>query len=149
MYYTGAHPLYGGVSSPDAVQPIYVGKADNDLGKRLDPHVRSLDEVPSLDRRDFLCRFLALKDGWPLLLEHKLIQKFRPLWNQPGFEGFGNNASRRIGGRAAPWDVHHPGRKSADDLERPSKSVAELEAARVVRDALGHGTVQDLFGGAE
>jgi hypothetical protein len=142
LYYAGDHALYRTIRSPDATVPIYVGSTQH-MARRLATHCRTIDDAWNLDRGDFLCRVLMLPPTWELPVEAKLIERFNPWWNRPDFQGFGNNNSRRVGGKASSWDVAHPGRAGALRLERTPEAVA---AMAVERDAPGSNPVFDLFG---
>jgi hypothetical protein len=141
IYYTGAHPLYAGISGTET--PIYVGKADpqNDdasnpreqgakLTARLLEHAGTIataagyaDRLPSglhaIQLDDFRCRRLVCATNAQLVAEKHLIRTFWPLWNQEtkacwGMSKHGDAATTRANKRS-PWDVVHPGRQWALD----------------------------------
>lgn len=146
IYYCGDFPSYKPLSKlnkDQATYPIYVGKAIPDGGrkggvddasmqskalcKRLREHKSSIEEVESLDIKDFLFRSLVVDDIWIPLGETLLIQKYKPLWNQV-VEGFGNHApgKGRGEGKKPIWDELHPGRKWAGSLPPPKFSQQQI-----------------------
>lgn len=144
LYYTGDLALYKDIRSPDASTPIYAG-CSCDLSGRLGVHCKTLDSVWNLNREDFLCRVLLLPPAWEKPIEEKVIERFQPWWNDPKFQGFGNNHKRPLKGKACAWDIFHPGRKFALDLERPSEAQAALMAERA-RRRISEDLVFDMFG---
>lgn len=135
LYYVGSFAPYAPVRKANAggkfAQPIYIGKAipkggrkgglgaDVPKGKaladRLGKHLRSIDEVKNLEVANFLVRYLMVDDIWIPLGENMLIEQFKPVWNR-AIDGFGNKdpGRRRATQYRSPWDVLHPGRKTAE-----------------------------------
>jgi hypothetical protein len=144
LYYTGEHHLYTEIHSPDAGTPLYAGSTQQ-LRQRLSIHMRTLNQAWDLDRADFLCRFLILPPAWEKPIEQAAINRFKPWWNQLEFQGFGNNSSRRVGGRASAWDTFHPGRGGALRLKRPPDATAALQAT-IAKEAQKLTSVTELFG---
>lgn len=153
IYFTGIHrpvDAYEAVArlNRDARyrQPIYVGRAvprgarkagvglDINPGRalfnRLREHAESIEQVDSLDSRDFACRYLVVDDIWIPLGESLLIRETRPVWNLV-VDGFGNHdpGGRRAAQQRSPWDVIHPGRPWVAKLGANPKSAAEIESA--------------------
>lgn len=142
LFYAGRDPDYRPACSPEATEPIYVGKAvpagarkggigtggANALWKRIYEHVQSIEAASNLDLRDFLCRYLVVTPLWITMAERFLIEHYRPAWNLC-IEGFGNHdpGKGRYEGEITWWDALHPGRKWAVRL-RPTHTE---EAARV------------------
>jgi hypothetical protein len=141
LYYEGDFPLYREITTQnrDGLYrwPIYVGKAvpagarkggyglNADLGqslfKRLKEHSASITAVKNLNLSDFRYRSLVVDDIWIPLAESLLVEAYSPLWNQ-AIDGFGNHDPGRGGRRQqrSPWDVLHPGRPWADELQASS-----------------------------
>lgn len=148
LYYIGSLPLYAGLRSSDATQPIYAGKASppgartgatvardmrtQDLYGRLQEHAASTraaeiranaNGVPGIRLNDFVCRYLVTIPLWVTQAERLLIESYKPLWNSRILPGFGlhNPGKRRYTGTRSWWDTLHPGRSWADklsDMER-------------------------------
>lgn len=139
IYYTGEFEPYRPLSLRNRADdgrdvPVYVGKAvppgarkggfgldaapGTVLFKRLEQHAESIDLAENLSLKDFYCRFLAVDDIWIPLGENLLIEMFSPLWNKL-LSGFGNHdpGSGRRQQRISDWDVLHPGRGWAKDLQ--------------------------------
>jgi hypothetical protein len=127
------------------LSPIYVGKAipsggrkggldfeaapGHSLFNRLSEHAESIIQTSDLDIADFQCRFLVVDDIWIPLGESLLIDRFRPLWNVL-VDGFGNHApgAGRYQQKKSPWDALHPGRRWAEKLQPPTKTVEIIES---------------------
>ncbi len=134
LYYTGSLPFYSPLASPDLHQPIYVGKAvptgarkgsrridpesSTELYQRLRDHTKSIEQAENLDLSEFRVRHLVVVPVWITLAERFLLDHFRPVWNAV-VDGFGNHAPGR--GRRAMrrprWDIMHPGRPWAAELQ--------------------------------
>ncbi|MFA7329810.1 MAG: Eco29kI family restriction endonuclease [Candidatus Delongbacteria bacterium] len=147
IYYAGPFEPYAPISwdgkEPIDLQPIYVGKAVPDGGrkgavqdegksstalfKRLNEHAKSIDQVENLDLKDFHCRYLVVDDIWIPLGERLLINRFAPIWNTL-VDGFGNHdpGSGRHKGMRARWDVLHPGRSWALKCKARSESTEQI-----------------------
>jgi hypothetical protein len=149
IYYSGAAPRYRKLieknAASESLAPIYVGKAipfggrkggmDFDsapgysLFSRLSEHADSINETADLEIGDFRCRYLVVDDIWIPLGESLLIDRFRPLWNVL-IDGFGNHApgAGRYQQKKSPWDALHPGRRWAEKLQPPAKTVEIIES---------------------
>ncbi len=143
LYYTGTLPFYSHIASPDLHEPIYVGKAvptgarkgsrstnsgaSTELHQRLNDHAKSVKQAENLDLIEFQTRYLVVMPVWVSLAERFLVDYFRPIWNTM-IDGFGNHPSGRgrRGMRRPRWDVVHPGRPWA----------TELQAAETVEDII-------------
>ncbi|QRN94564.1 Eco29kI family restriction endonuclease [Archangium violaceum] len=151
LYYKGGFDIYSPISLKDASWPIYVGKAvpkgarkgertksatgmSNSLFKRLGEHRESIDAAANLKVKDFLCRYLAVKELWITMAERLLIERYRPVWNV-ALEGFGlhNPGKGRHEGKLSWWDTLHPGRPWAKHL---NKTRTPQEAEALVQDFL-------------
>jgi len=146
LFYTGGLAFYSSLRSPDAVLPIYVGKAvppgarkglsggtrSFSLFGRLTEHMHSIGSAVNLEVADFLCRYLVVTPLWITMAERFLIEHYRPLWNV-WIDGFGNHppGKGRPAGEISWWDALHPGREWAT-LLRQTRSQAE--ASRRVED---------------
>ncbi len=155
IYYQGSFKPYTSIAVPNLANngsdvPIYVGKAvpagarkggfglgaapGTALYNRLAEHAESVARAENLDAGSFFCRYLAVDDIWIPLGESLLIEMFKPLWNQ-AIDGFGNHdpGSGRHQGKKSAWDVVHPGRPWANNLQT-GKSVESIlaEVARLL-----------------
>lgn len=146
LFYVGNQPDYADVRSPDATQPVYVGKAvpagarkgirekgvptGPQLYNRLNQHTKSIQVGEDLSTDDFLCRYLVVEPLWIVMAEQFLITEFRPLWNTH-LDGFGNHApgKGRNEGEITWWDARHPGRPWAAKLRQTR--TKEQAASRV------------------
>jgi hypothetical protein len=145
IYYKGDFRLYAKLSETnknDFIQPIYVGKAIPEGGrkggleidippgeylyKRLNEHRKSIEAAENLNIEDFFCRFLVVYDIWIPLAESLLIKKAKSLWNVV-VDGFGNHdpGSGRYNQQISSWDTIHPGRSWAKKLQQ-GKPEAEI-----------------------
>lgn len=151
IYYTGDFEAYLPIAAANRNglfrQPIYVGKAvpagarkggqgldtphGNALSKRLSEHAESIGQTKNLRLADFRCRWLVVDEVFIPLGESLLISHYRPLWNLV-VEGFGNHApgGGRGKGKKPTWDVIHPGRDWAAELDA---AVNESEVVAMVR----------------
>lgn len=138
IYYTGDFPAYQAIAKINRdgpfAQPIYVGKAvpagsrkggqgletphGTALYKRLSEHGESIAAARNLKLSDFRCRWLVVDEVFIPLGESMLISNFKPLWNLV-VDGFGNHApgGGRARGKKPLWDIIHPGRGWATQLE--------------------------------
>jgi len=153
LFYTGNLSIYRAIRSPDATWPIYVGKAvppgarkgaasqnarargpSKSLYKRLREHKKSIEAADDLDSRDFLCRYLVVTPLWITMAERLLIERFQPAWNVC-IEGFGlhHTGKGRYEGQRSWWDVLHPGRAWAEQLQ---ETRTRAEAWRRITDFL-------------
>ena len=144
FYYTGPFHLYQDIRTPEAEKAIYAGCTHN-MGERLGKHCKTIDSVQNLDRADFLCRVLLLPKDWEKTIEARLIDRLKPLWNQPGFKGFGNNEKHPLGGKASHWDTIHPGRKMALGLERLGEVGLVVHAEVHLHKHQQQDCITDLF----
>lgn len=142
LFYAGDFPPYAPVQSPDARNPIYVGKAvpkgarkgggaataiGNPLHARLGNHATSIDSAKNLRLEDFTCRYLVVTPLWITMAERFLIEHYKPIWNVI-LDGFGNHdpGSGRHKGVITWWDALHPGRPWAAKLQQ-SRSAKDAE----------------------
>lgn len=145
LYYEGRLPFHSGVSGGDARQPIYVGKAvptgarkggasgkpssGKELHNRLCEHAKSVEQAKNLDLGEFHIRYLVVEPVWIALAERFLIDRFQPLWNTT-VDGFGNHppGRGRSNMRRPRWDIVHPGRAWAAELEaaEPDTEITRL-----------------------
>lgn len=144
IYYQGQFPAYKHISSPACDVPIYVGKAipaggrkgvdavreSSVLASRLNQHAKSVIAASNLEIDDFRCRYLVVLPVWVGLAEQFLISHFRPVWNVY-IAGFGNHdvGKGRHAGKRPDWDIVHPGRAWAPNLE--AQETAEEILARL------------------
>lgn len=138
LYYRGDFEPYAGLKGKE--QPIYVGKADpvdrhaNDavsqgkaLFNRLNEHAKSIRSAETtLNVSDFDCRFLVVQSGFQASAESKLINFFKPIWNNEcgicyGIGKHGDSSKTRANKRS-PWDTLHPGRRWAESLREDQKT---------------------------
>jgi hypothetical protein len=143
LYYSGAFPIYAGLSGSET--PIYVGKAGpatqgaqtardqgERLAARLNDHRKNIAKATTtLDLNDFQARFLVVQSGWETAAEDYLIHLFRPIWNSEinilyGLGKHGDSAAIRANKRS-PWDTLHPGRSWAADTIEDARSIARIE----------------------
>ena len=151
LYYTGPFgayaPLAEATRAGSQEWPIYIGKADAPGGRtggqiiddptcsalrdRLRDHARSIrtvdDEVFKL--ADFSCRFLATHEMFTETAESLMISRLMPIWNVVT-TGFGNRdpGKNRHQGKLSKWDVLHPGRSWARNLQARKDSVDDVLA---------------------
>ena len=147
LYYLGGFELYQKVSKANAKSvdtQIYVGKAvppgwrtartsissGPTLGNRINEHARNIAQSPSLDVKDFKCRFMILSGNEGDLIvpiEAELIRTFKPLWNWR-IDGFGNHdpGAGRYNQAKSEWDVLHPGRSWAGRLTGKSPRLEDI-----------------------
>ena len=140
LFYSGDFEPYAPFRSPDAKQPIYVGKAvppgarkgkgEQDLDSpalynRLREHCDSIGHAQNLDLAHFQCRFLTVVPLWITMAERFLIEHYQPLWNVC-IEGFGlhDPGKGRKDSQKSWWDTLHAGRPWANNL-RETKTMEE------------------------
>jgi hypothetical protein len=131
--------------------PVYVGRTPV-LRRRLKAHVKTLSATRDLCPSEF--EVLALytdRLGTALSIEDRLIDLFRPLWNQPFASGVGSmpqGDSRKLQKRSAFAVLH--GRRGAC-LGAPLRSRKEVIAlseehlASSVKYVCGHRLAVPLF----
>lgn len=147
----GDNPMYADIRGLDKY--LYGGSSLHDFGGRTRKHWRSLVDVhdfnpQDLNPDDFWVRGLAMPREHVRAVEDLLVRTYMIRWNQPEFNGFGNNNSTRVGSRASNWDIIHPGRPFALGLKRPSEAQAKLQrqmAIKMARDRRDN-PIFDLFG---
>lgn len=147
IYYAGDMACYAPLVRRKHETPIYVGKAipagarkgraeqepsgGTPLFTRLSQHARSIEQAENLALDEFRCRYLVVVPVWVGLAERFLISHFQPVWNTV-LDGFGNHdpgKGRRAGARPR-WDIVHPGRAWAAELEareRQQEITAEVQ----------------------
>ncbi len=155
IYYNGDFPPYKKISvkhnNGKELIPIYVGKAvppgarkggfglgenpGDVLYKRLKEHAQSIEQANNIKLNDFLCRYLVVDDIWIPLGESLLIEKYKPLWNKV-IDGFGNHdpGSGRHGQQKSIWDVLHPGRQWAENLQPLGKNKDDI--IKIIKDSI-------------
>ena len=156
LYYTGALAEYGPIATPVGEIPIYVGKAvptgarkgtgvrgvspGRTLCNRLRQHSASIEQAENLKGADFLCRYLVVEPVWIRLAERVLIQESRPVWNTI-LEGFGNHppGRGRRSMRRPRWDIVHPGRAWAMELEAAEEPATIWTEVRAHLERSGGG----------
>ena len=149
LYYNGPFALYQSIRSPDSRIPIYIGKADGDVGTRLKSHFKSINNAYNLDLDHFTVRVLPLTAAWAVWTEALFHEHYDPLWIRGAFTGFGNNnpGSKRSDGKASNWDVIHPGREWALTMSRSSNARVQLKAEQERWELENANLVVELFGG--
>ena len=136
LFYNGDYELYGSLCSPDASEPIYVGKADPPkpkrgqlpddskpkLYRRIHEHTRSLERAENLKLGHFRCRYLVVVPLWIKMAEQFLVDHYAPCWNVciSGFGIHDPGGGRRQGLRSF-WDTLHPGRPWGPELQPRSE----------------------------
>lgn len=135
IHYHGSGKLYDSVEyEQESLRegPIYIGKAvgardaplnigsdfySTALYRRLQGHVRSIEEASNLNLDDFSCQYVVMADVWAMLAEPYLLAALNPLWNT-SITGFGvhDPGAGRYGARISAWDTLHPGRRWAEKL---------------------------------
>lgn len=146
IYYVGKLSVYALIAGNDALGPcewpIYTGRAvpsgarkglstsshTSALFNRLQQHSRSIDEASNLSVSDFYCRYLVVEPIWIPLGESLLLSRYAPVWNAI-VDGFGNHdpGKGRHKGMRPRWDVLHPGRSWANQLQDRTESADEIE----------------------
>jgi hypothetical protein len=132
LFYDGDLPVYQSLCSPEALHPIYVGKAvpsgarkglpsqtkGSPLYNRLKQHTRSI-EATNLEIEHFICRYLIVTPLWITMAERFLLEHYKPAWNVI-LDGFGNHdpGKGRYEGEITWWDALHPGRSWAAKLQQ-------------------------------
>ncbi|KAJ7381918.1 hypothetical protein OS493_038293 [Desmophyllum pertusum] len=107
IYYVGKTKLYEGSQvSPSSHHPVYVGQSQTDIANRLSDHRTKIEKADksqvkhefSLDKAEFVVRFMIVNKHSARAIEGMLIEHFRPVWNKEtkkvGFS-FGNANSKR------------------------------------------------------
>lgn len=147
LYYIGRSVYYKPLYSQNRIsftQPIYVGKAvprgwrqarsqnaSNELYARLSEHYSSIVSVKNIDIKDFYCRFMILEYAATDMIgtvEAALIRQYHPIWNSC-IDGFGNHdpGSGRYDQAKSDWDIIHPGRKWAEQLNGDHPTKKDIE----------------------
>lgn len=123
LHYDGGFPAYSNLGDC----PLYVGKADTNLHRRLVEHSTSIEAADNLEIGDFSCRWLLLEQVWINLTEQILIKQYRPVWNDV-LTGFGNHdpGSGRLYQKRSPWDTVHPGRPWAARLQDFNQTSSDI-----------------------
>lgn len=114
------HPIYIGKAVPSGSRQGKKSGTGKQLRSRLQKHLRSIEQVDSLDTSIFLCRFMILEGQATDMIsamESYLIRQYNPLWNSY-IDGFGINApgAGRYNQSPSEWDTLHPGRYYAAQL---------------------------------
>lgn len=134
LYYVGKHEVYSPLVKSKKY-PIYVGKAvipggrkgggdstrsaSNFVIKRLREHAKTISSSPTLDLKDFECRWLLVVPEFANAAEAILIDHYKPIWNK-FISGFGihHPGSGRLKQARSDWDMLHPGRAFAEKLPK-------------------------------
>ena len=92
IYYVGQTSPYGDRVKPSQVQPIYVGKSNTDILRRLDDHLSKIEPAKDLKVTDFVVRFMRTDIKiYVRAIEDALIEYYNPLWNKNSVKfSFGN-----------------------------------------------------------
>lgn len=140
LYYIGKHKAYSSLVQSKKY-PIYVGKAvvpggrkgggdqtkisSNFVIRRLREHAKTIAASPTLDLKDFVCRWFLVVPEFTNAAEAILIDHYKPIWNK-FISGFGIHSpgSGRLKQARSDWDMLHPGRSFAEKL--PKGRSAEL-----------------------
>ena len=155
LFYNGDYAPYAGLRSPDAKQPIYVGKAvppgsrkggtelDTStpvLHRRIGEHAASIEGAHNLQIEAFSCRYLVVVPLWITMAERFLIEHYQPCWNV-SIEGFGQHdpGRGRHQGERSWWDTLHPGRPWAANLQEAKVHHDALERLRSFLDQTAKG----------
>ena len=98
IYYDGETSLYGNQVDPSKDKPIYVGKSETSVYKRLNQHYLRLKGAKDLQVQDFKVRFMDVDvSNYAPSIEGLLIEYYKPFWNfSKGSEvnlSFGNSQS--------------------------------------------------------
>lgn len=144
IYHDGPYHLYDWVAI-DNSSPIYIGKAvprgwrssrvgnpdSFNLYKRLSDHRNSISQAENLSVANFSYKYVILNPDLIASVEAEAIRAFSPMWNS-AIEGFGNhNVGRnRLGQEKSEWDVLHPGRPWADQMNGPDSDEVEERIRR-------------------
>ncbi|MBY0314414.1 MAG: Eco29kI family restriction endonuclease [Bdellovibrionales bacterium] len=140
LYYVGNHKAYSPLAKSKKY-PIYVGKAvvpggrkgggdpkkasSNFVTKRLREHAKTIAASPTLNLKDFECRWLLVVPEFTNAAEAILIDHYKPIWNK-FISGFGihHPGGGRLKQARSDWDMLHPGRAFAEKL--PKGRASEL-----------------------
>ncbi|MDD1762354.1 MAG: Eco29kI family restriction endonuclease [Methanothrix sp.] len=160
IYYTGSFPLYARLSGTET--PIYVGQAapavnnartpteqGDRLCRRLEDHRKNISKTTTtLDINDFEFRSLVVQSGWETAAEDYMIHLFRPIWNNEtkilyGLGKHGDDADTRSNKRS-PWDVVHPGRPWAANINLPDSKTCEQITEEIAAHFEAHPIFRDL-----
>ncbi|GAA4603547.1 hypothetical protein BJY16_004657 [Actinoplanes octamycinicus] len=140
LYYTGKHPLYRPISSPQCVTPIYLGSvrvarspsvvSRSGLRVRAAAHRRSIEQCSDLKTADFRVRALPTVAMFIPEAEGLMRSRHRPVWNAV-VTGFGNHpgGTGRLGAPRSDWDELHPGRQWAAPMASSRRTAGELREA--------------------
>ena len=147
IYYRGDFAAYRPIVTATPPPPIYVGKAvptgarkgiglptasqGRELFRRLAEHAKNIEQAENIELGDFRCRYLVVVPVWITLAERFLVEYHKPIWNVL-IEGFGNHdpGAGRRGMKRPRWDIVHPGRPWASELEPAETAHDVLERFR-------------------
>ena len=92
IYYVGETSLYGGLVSSSCKRPIFVGRSQRNILKRLKDHHNKVANAKDLEVKDFAVRYMIVDIGsYVHSLEGMLKDYYTPLWNDPILQfSFGN-----------------------------------------------------------
>lgn len=149
LYYKGNFEPYQPIAGNE--HPIYIGKADpamstaktpteqgDKLTSRINEHRKNIQKAedhkqPTLQVKDFECRFLVVKSGLQTTAENYLIHLYKPIWNDQtricyGLGKHGDAPETRANQRS-PWDTLHPGR----DWAHRDPKMKDAKTAEIIR----------------
>ena len=92
IYYVGETSLYGDLVSSSQKQPIFVGRSQRNILKRLKDHHSKVASAEDLEVEDFAVRYMIVDiESYVHSIEGVLIEYYTPLWNDPRLQfSFGN-----------------------------------------------------------
>lgn len=135
LFYTGPLPLYRPLRRPRTSTPvafaggypIYIGKAQRGLHRRMREHVENLAGVVDITPDDLRVVLLPVEHpAQSAYIEDLLIHTFEPLWCQRRLAGFGSmppGINRRDHQAPSRWCTLHPGRRGTP--RRPPRVTRE------------------------
>lgn len=144
LFYVGPLAMYRrlwrpATTEPAAVSggyPIYIGKAQRGLVRRMRDHVINLQGVRDVRPDDLRVVILPVEHPAQAgYLEELLIQTFEPVWCERRLAGFGSmppGRNRRDHQAPSRWSVLHPGRRGTP------RRAAVVSREELVEIALAH-----------
>ena len=117
--YFSKHPIYVGKAVPTGWRNgrISKEKSSSNLWKRVSEHSGNISKISNLNIGDFCCKYIILDKDLISPVEARLIRLYNPIWNCT-LDGFGNHhpGETRFNQAKPDWDVLHPGREWADNM---------------------------------
>ena len=97
IYYVGQASLYEDLVGPSEDQPIYVGKSETDILRRLSDHRLKIARAKDLEVTDFFFRFMTVNPRfYAPSIEAMFIAHYDPLWNNKTVKlSFGNAKNKK------------------------------------------------------